>query len=92
MRDMYGKNEMLFFVINLVMAIVAFVLYSLEDTSGLVLLFFFIFLVNGVCSLSFYKTIKEVSMSANNVLKIGVSIIANIATYAFLALFILRLF
>ncbi|MFV0424630.1 MAG: hypothetical protein ACK5K7_03615 [Bacilli bacterium] len=92
MRDIYSRNETIFFLISISLAIVSFIIYSLEDISGFVILFFLMLLVNIVCSLSFFSTIKYIRKTFTNVFKLGVSIVSNIATYVFLILFIIDIF
>lgn len=92
MRENYSKNEKIFYLINIVLFIVSFTLYGLKDVSGLVLLFFFIFLVNAVCSLSLYKTFKEVDKRFMNLAKMVLSVVFNLLTYMYLILFVVSIF
>ncbi len=92
MRYIYSRNETIFFLISIGLAIVSFILYSLKDVSSFVIVFFFMLLVNIVCSLSFFSTMKYIRKTFTNVFKLGVSIAANTATYIFLVLFIVDIF
>lgn len=94
MNDTYTRNDKLFFLINIGVGLLTFVLYSMQDTAGIVLLFLPILLVNAVISLATIQFIKKVRNEDTGLfvlLKILFTIIVNIITYVFIVMYIYKI-
>ncbi len=87
--NVFNKNEKIFLFINLVLFAVTFVIYSLKDVSGFVLLFLTILLVNVVCLLAFYNAYKRVKKDVKSLSVIIGSVVLNILTFILIISFII---
>lgn len=95
MKKLYNRNENMFVLINIGIGIVTFVLYSLQDTTGIMLLFLPILLVNAVVTLSAYQVIQKLNkcdIVLSDWVKLCTTMFVNSATYIFIFMYFYNLY